>query len=226
MPPDRSYSYTGMPSSSSSLQNKGEGSSAGAISPPPPALPRARAISVSVKPSSAPTTKAANSNGQSDDRRIQSASPPSAMSPPARDGAAPVKQQKACIHCRKSKVKCQHEGAPPCRRCIDGNLECKFRLRAVSPRVESRECCEARRSRIAHLSSPPCSLCFHRTTRTGENEQTRPCRSSVLPSMLCYIVGVLPHPLVIPSSILTCLPPLYRVRVKLGIRIALLLSQM
>ncbi|CAO1639049.1 unnamed protein product [Sympodiomycopsis kandeliae] len=44
------------------------------------------------------------------------------------DGSS--KQQKACIHCRKSKVKCVNEGGPPCRRCLDGNLECKFRLRA------------------------------------------------------------------------------------------------
>lgn len=43
-----------------------------------------------------------------------------------------IKLQKACIHCRRSKVKCVHEGKPPCRRCKDANQECKFRLRAVS----------------------------------------------------------------------------------------------
>ncbi|CAO1614530.1 unnamed protein product [Parajaminaea phylloscopi] len=56
---------------------------------------------------------------------------PEATTPGPSDGKGdPQKQQKACIHCRKSKVKCVHEGGPPCRRCRDANLECKFRLRA------------------------------------------------------------------------------------------------
>ncbi|KAJ1034069.1 hypothetical protein NDA18_000941 [Ustilago nuda] len=43
-----------------------------------------------------------------------------------------VKPQKACVLCRRSKVKCIHDGAPPCKRCKDTNQEaqCKFRLRA------------------------------------------------------------------------------------------------
>lgn len=41
-----------------------------------------------------------------------------------------VKPQKACVQCRRSKVKCVHEGGPPCRRCTDTKQECKFRLRA------------------------------------------------------------------------------------------------
>lgn len=41
-----------------------------------------------------------------------------------------VKPQKACVQCRRSKVKCVHEGGPPCRRCRDTKQECKFRLRA------------------------------------------------------------------------------------------------
>ncbi|SNX82265.1 probable conserved hypothetical Ustilaginaceae-specific protein [Melanopsichium pennsylvanicum] len=43
-----------------------------------------------------------------------------------------VKPQKACVLCRRSKVKCIHDGAPPCKRCEDTNQEaqCKFRLRA------------------------------------------------------------------------------------------------
>lgn len=41
-----------------------------------------------------------------------------------------VKPQKACVQCRRSKVKCVHEGGPPCRRCSDTKQECKFRLRA------------------------------------------------------------------------------------------------
>uniref|UniRef100_V5F1F5 Zn(2)-C6 fungal-type domain-containing protein n=1 Tax=Kalmanozyma brasiliensis (strain GHG001) TaxID=1365824 RepID=V5F1F5_KALBG len=43
-----------------------------------------------------------------------------------------VKPQKACVLCRRSKVKCIHDGAPPCKRCRDTNQEaqCKFRLRA------------------------------------------------------------------------------------------------
>ncbi|SJX60973.1 uncharacterized protein SRS1_12227 [Sporisorium reilianum f. sp. reilianum] len=75
-----------------------------------------------------------------------SASPASASSPPRladtmRDlsstslGSLPqieVKPQKACVLCRRSKVKCIHEGAPPCKRCRDTHQEaqCKFRLRA------------------------------------------------------------------------------------------------
>lgn len=43
-----------------------------------------------------------------------------------------VKPQKACVNCRRSKVKCVHDGGPPCRRCKDSKQECKFRLRAVS----------------------------------------------------------------------------------------------
>ncbi|GAC99011.1 hypothetical protein PHSY_006608 [Pseudozyma hubeiensis SY62] len=43
-----------------------------------------------------------------------------------------VKPQKACVLCRRSKVKCIHDGAPPCKRCKDTQQEaqCKFRLRA------------------------------------------------------------------------------------------------
>ncbi|EPQ29557.1 uncharacterized protein PFL1_02776 [Pseudozyma flocculosa PF-1] len=41
-----------------------------------------------------------------------------------------VKPQKACVLCRRSKVKCIHEGGPPCKRCQDTKSECKFRLRA------------------------------------------------------------------------------------------------
>ncbi|PWN52863.1 hypothetical protein IE53DRAFT_244900 [Violaceomyces palustris] len=41
-----------------------------------------------------------------------------------------IKPQKACVLCRRSKVKCVHEGGPPCKRCVDNKLECKFRLRA------------------------------------------------------------------------------------------------
>ncbi|TKY85223.1 hypothetical protein EX895_006303 [Sporisorium graminicola] len=75
-----------------------------------------------------------------------SASPGSASSPPrlagtSRDlsstslGSLPqieVKPQKACVLCRRSKVKCIHDGAPPCKRCRDTHQEaqCKFRLRA------------------------------------------------------------------------------------------------
>ncbi|SPO24984.1 probable conserved hypothetical Ustilaginaceae-specific protein [Ustilago trichophora] len=75
-----------------------------------------------------------------------SASPVSAASPPRhfgtmRDSSSTslsslpqieVKPQKACVLCRRSKVKCIHDGAPPCKRCKDTNQEaqCKFRLRA------------------------------------------------------------------------------------------------
>lgn len=43
-----------------------------------------------------------------------------------------IKPQKACQSCRRSKVRCVHDGQPPCKRCADQKLECKFRLRAVS----------------------------------------------------------------------------------------------
>ncbi|KAN0059757.1 hypothetical protein ACQY0O_008330 [Thecaphora frezii] len=41
-----------------------------------------------------------------------------------------IKPQKACVLCRRSKVKCIHEGGPPCKRCQDNKTDCKFRLRA------------------------------------------------------------------------------------------------
>ncbi|SPO22817.1 probable conserved hypothetical Ustilaginaceae-specific protein [Ustilago trichophora] len=75
-----------------------------------------------------------------------STSPASAASPPRNVGTMrnssstslsslpqiEVKPQKACVLCRRSKVKCIHDGAPPCKRCKDTNQEaqCKFRLRA------------------------------------------------------------------------------------------------
>ncbi|KAK0566783.1 hypothetical protein OC861_003062 [Tilletia horrida] len=49
-----------------------------------------------------------------------------------------VKPQKACVACRRSKVKCQHDGGPPCRRCLDSGQECKFRLRADDERWRER----------------------------------------------------------------------------------------
>lgn len=49
-----------------------------------------------------------------------------------------VRPQKACVACRRSKVKCVHDGGPPCRRCKDSKQECKFRLRAVSHECKKR----------------------------------------------------------------------------------------
>ncbi|CAD6972546.1 unnamed protein product [Tilletia controversa] len=49
-----------------------------------------------------------------------------------------LKPQKACVSCRRSKVKCIHDGAPPCRRCAESNTECKFRLRADDERWRER----------------------------------------------------------------------------------------
>lgn len=53
---------------------------------------------------------------------------------PATSNVVPgeIKPQKACQSCRRSKVRCVHDGQPPCKRCSDQNIECKFRLRAVS----------------------------------------------------------------------------------------------
>ncbi|KAK0532853.1 hypothetical protein OC835_003202 [Tilletia horrida] len=49
-----------------------------------------------------------------------------------------LKPQKACVGCRRSKVKCIHDGGPPCRRCLDTGQECKFRLRADDERWRER----------------------------------------------------------------------------------------
>lgn len=88
------------------------------------------------KPKSQAKAAASHSDG------ALSASPHSAASPrqaAPRESAAlaslphiEVKPQKACVLCRRSKVKCIHDGAPPCKRCKDTNQEaqCKFRLRA------------------------------------------------------------------------------------------------
>ncbi|KAE8251180.1 hypothetical protein A4X13_0g4113 [Tilletia indica] len=63
------------------------------------------------------------------------ASPPEGTSMPA---PGELKPQKACVGCRRSKVKCIHDGGPPCRRCSESGQECKFRLRADDERWRER----------------------------------------------------------------------------------------
>ncbi|CBQ71937.1 conserved hypothetical protein [Sporisorium reilianum SRZ2] len=38
----------------------------------------------------------------------------------------------ACSSCRRSKVKCDHEGTAPCRRCKNGGYECTFKPKELS----------------------------------------------------------------------------------------------
>ncbi|SPO23224.1 uncharacterized protein UTRI_01902 [Ustilago trichophora] len=53
-------------------------------------------------------------------------SPDAATSDPNRN-----KVMGACSSCRRSKVKCEHEGTAPCRRCKNGGYECTFKPREV-----------------------------------------------------------------------------------------------
>lgn len=58
-------------------------------------------------------------------------------------------QQRACVACRRSKVRCVHEGEPPCRRCADTRQECKFRVSwAPPPTLKERS-----HTQLAHIPS-------------------------------------------------------------------------
>ncbi|KAH7176729.1 hypothetical protein EDB81DRAFT_773471 [Dactylonectria macrodidyma] len=47
-----------------------------------------------------------------------------------RDGDAPIKARKACVNCRRQKMKCRIDSGPSCRRCLRSGVPCVFVPRA------------------------------------------------------------------------------------------------
>ncbi|ORX36111.1 hypothetical protein BD324DRAFT_657055 [Kockovaella imperatae] len=73
-----------------------------------------------------PSTGSAMSSSSTAHKRTLSQASPD-------DEHAPIKAQKsarACLNCRKQKMKCDLEGDPPCKRCLKSKTPCLFKVRA------------------------------------------------------------------------------------------------
>ncbi|KAH7007230.1 hypothetical protein EDB80DRAFT_456041 [Ilyonectria destructans] len=47
-----------------------------------------------------------------------------------REGDVPIKSRKACVNCRRQKMKCRIDSGPSCRRCLGSGVPCVFVPRA------------------------------------------------------------------------------------------------
>ncbi|PWN19308.1 hypothetical protein BCV69DRAFT_284454 [Microstroma glucosiphilum] len=105
--------------------------------PPPDSYPHATAMSAA-----GPSRRARSSSSQSQDGDEGSSPTQGGKGRGGGQGPKTI-QSKACVNCRRSKVKCVNDGSGgPCRRCVDIKLECKWRVRiddeAWRESVESR----------------------------------------------------------------------------------------
>jgi Fungal Zn(2)-Cys(6) binuclear cluster domain len=93
-----------------------------------------------------------------------------------------VKPQKACVQCRRSKVKCVHDGGPPCKRCTDTKQDCKFRLRA-----DDESWREKTEERLQNLES------FYSRGVPPASQQSAPAMRPIMPTRNASAPGIYTH---------------------------------